>query len=202
MILILALFASLAAGQTADLVVENARIYTGNSRAPRASFLAISESKIIHAGDPAPHLIGPRTRRIDARGGTIVPGFIDSHAHLAGLGAPVNPLGDLFKTQVWALARHLGVPQVIVEKPASADLIAGQTDEGDFGISYRQADRILNWLLSGYRPEELVARGFAADEVERVRRRVAGTHWKRRLPAVAMVSPTAIGEAYLRPVDY
>ena len=115
---------------------------------------------------------------------------------------PVNPLGDLFKTQVWALARHLGVPQVIVEKPASADLIAGQTDEGDFGISYRQADRILNWLLSGYRPEELVARGFAADEVERVRRRVAGTHWKRRLPAVAMVSPTAIGEAYLRPVDY
>ncbi len=115
---------------------------------------------------------------------------------------PVNPLGDLFKTQVWALARHLGVPTVIVEKPASADLIAGQTDEGDFGISYQQADRILNWLLTGHRPEELVARGFAAADVERVRRRVAGTHWKRRLPAVAMVSPTAIGEAYLRPVDY
>ncbi|MGZ8377266.1 MAG: NAD+ synthase [Gemmatirosa sp.] len=115
---------------------------------------------------------------------------------------PVNPLGDLYKTQVWALARHLGVPAVIVEKPASADLIAGQTDEGDFGISYQRADEILNWLLYGYRPEELPARGFAADEVERVRRRVAGTHWKRRLPAVAMVSPTAIGEAYLRPVDY
>ncbi|GLC24109.1 hypothetical protein rosag_06220 [Roseisolibacter agri] len=115
---------------------------------------------------------------------------------------PVNPLGDLFKTQVWALARHLGVPDVIVEKPASADLIAGQTDEGDFGISYQQADRILNWLLTGHRPEELVARGFAAADVERVRKRVAGTHWKRRLPAVAMVSPTAIGEAYLRPVDY
>jgi NAD+ synthetase len=115
---------------------------------------------------------------------------------------PVNPLGDLYKTQVWALARHLGVPQVIVDKPASADLIAGQTDEGDFGISYQRADQILNWLLYGYRPEELTVRGFAAEEIERVRRRVAGTHWKRRLPAVAMVSPTAIGEAYLRPVDY
>src|SRR4029434_2356043 len=75
---------------------------------------------------------------------------------------PINPLGDLFKTQVWALARHLGVPEVIVTNPASADLITGQTDEGDFGISYAKADQILNWLLSGYTPHELVARGFDA----------------------------------------
>jgi NAD+ synthetase len=115
---------------------------------------------------------------------------------------PINPLGDLYKSQVWALARHLGVPEVIIEKPASADLIKGQTDEGDFGISYARADLILNWLLNGHSPEDLVARGFDAAEVELVRRRLGGTHWKRRLPAVAMVSPTAIGEAYLRPVDY
>ncbi|HST08538.1 MAG TPA: NAD+ synthase, partial [Gemmatimonadaceae bacterium] len=57
---------------------------------------------------------------------------------------PINPLGDLFKTQVWQLARHLGVPEVIVGKPASADLIEGQTDEGDFGIRYAEADEILN----------------------------------------------------------
>ncbi|MGH2898335.1 MAG: NAD(+) synthase, partial [Solirubrobacteraceae bacterium] len=49
---------------------------------------------------------------------------------------PINPLGDLFKTQVWALARHLAVPEVIVGKPPTADLVVGQTDEGDFGISY------------------------------------------------------------------
>ena len=115
---------------------------------------------------------------------------------------PVNPLGDLFKTQVWQLARHLGVPTTIVEKPATADLVQGQTDEGDFGISYEKADRILQWLLSGYAPAELVARGFDEAEVELVRRRLEGTHWKRRLPTVAMVSPTAIGESYLRPVDY
>jgi NAD+ synthase (glutamine-hydrolysing) len=115
---------------------------------------------------------------------------------------PINPLGDLFKTQVWSLARHLGVPEAIVTKPASADLITGQTDEGDFGISYAKADQILNWLLSGYTPRELADRGFGDADVALVRRRLESTHWKRRLPTVAMLSPTAIGESYLRPVDY
>jgi len=115
---------------------------------------------------------------------------------------PINPLGDLFKTQVWALARHLGVPEVIVGKAPTADLVVGQTDEGDFGISYANADEILNWLLSGYTAEELVANGFPESDVAIVKKRVESTHWKRRLPTVAMVSPTAIGESYLRPVDY
>jgi len=115
---------------------------------------------------------------------------------------PINPLGDLFKTQVWQLAAFLGVPDVIVSKPASADLIEGQTDERDFGISYAEADEILNWLVSGYNPAALVARGFDPAKVELVRKRLAGTHWKRKLPTVAMVSATGIGEAYLRPVDY
>jgi NAD+ synthetase len=117
---------------------------------------------------------------------------------------PVNPLGDLFKTQVWALARHVGVPEVIVTKPATADLIHGQTDEGDFGIAYPKADRILYCLIrgGGLRPEEVVARGFTPEEVELVRRRLESTHWKRKLPTVAVLSQTAIGEFYLRPVDY
>jgi NAD+ synthetase len=115
---------------------------------------------------------------------------------------PVNPIGDLFKTQVWALARHLGVPDAIVSKAPTADLVAGQTDEGDFGISYGKADLILHWVLSGY-PDAAIERfGFAASEVALVRRRLDSTHWKRRLPTVAMLSPTAIGEFYLRPVDY
>lgn len=115
---------------------------------------------------------------------------------------PINPLGDLFKTQVWALARYLGVAGVIVDKPASADLIEGQTDEGDFGISYARADEILNWLVNGYEPGEITAYGFTEKEVELVRGRLAGTHWKRKLPTVALVSHSAIGESYLRPVDY
>ncbi len=115
---------------------------------------------------------------------------------------PVNPIGDLFKTQVWALARHLGLPDVIVEKPASADLISGQTDEGDFGISYPRADAILHWILLGYRGPEIAVLGYTEAEIALVRKRLDSTHWKRRLPTVAMLSATAIGEYYLRPVDY
>ena len=115
---------------------------------------------------------------------------------------PVNPIGDLFKTQVWSLARHLGIPSVVVDKPPTADLVAGQTDEGDFGISYEKADEILNWMVSGYKDAELIAHGFNAADVGVVRKRLDSTHWKRRLPTVAMISPTAIGESYLRPVDY
>ena len=115
---------------------------------------------------------------------------------------PINPLGDLFKTQVWTLARHLGVPEAIVGKPASADLMEGQTDEGDFGISYQKADEILNWLVNGYSPADVVSHGFTHEEVELVHRRLSRTHWKRKLPTVAMVSASAIGETYLRPVDY
>jgi NAD+ synthase (glutamine-hydrolysing) len=110
---------------------------------------------------------------------------------------PVNPLGDLFKTQVWALARHVGVPEEIVSKPATADLIKGQTDEGDLGVSYLHADRILYHLIRGEEPT-----GFTKEEVEIVRQRLDSTHWKRRLPTVAVLSQTAIGEFYLRPVDY
>lgn len=115
---------------------------------------------------------------------------------------PINPLGDLFKTQVWALARHLGVPEEIASKPATADLVAGQTDEADFGIGYDRADIILNWLLWGYTTADLVTRGFDEYQVQLVRTRLEGTHWKRKLPTVALLSHTAIGESYLRPVDY
>lgn len=115
---------------------------------------------------------------------------------------PINPIGDLFKTQVWALARHVGVPPAIVDKPATADLVADQTDEGDFGTSYQVADGILDLVLRGFGAEALTAAGYTAEEVAIVRHRLDSTHWKRRLPTTAMVSGTAIGEYYLRPVDY
>ncbi len=115
---------------------------------------------------------------------------------------PVNPVGDLFKTQVRMLARHLGLPDVIIDKPASADLVPGQTDEADLGVSYDDADRILHWILNGHRDDAIVALGFPAETVALVRRRLDTTHWKRNLPTVAVLSDTAIGEGYLRPVDY
>jgi len=115
---------------------------------------------------------------------------------------PINPLGDLFKVQVWELARAIGIPEEIVEKPASADLIHGQTDEEDLGVSYAEADLILHHLLSGYPADQLEEFGFDAAKIDMVRQRLEGTHWKRHLPTVPMLSSTAIGEWYLRPVDY
>ena len=83
---------------------------------------------------------------------------------------PINPLGDLFKTQVWELARHLGVPSRIVDKPASADLVQGVHDEDELGISYHRADPILDQLLKGHdvefaRPSRLRP-GRGGDRVE------------------------------------
>ncbi|HEY8320164.1 MAG TPA: NAD+ synthase [Candidatus Baltobacteraceae bacterium] len=115
---------------------------------------------------------------------------------------PINPLGDLFKTQVWALARYLGVPAALIDKAPSADLEAGQTDEGDLGITYARADAILRVMLLGYNDAQLVRRGFDPADVAVVRRRVESTHWKRHLPTTAMLSNTAINEFYLRPVDF
>ncbi|MGH7582458.1 MAG: NAD+ synthase [Gemmatimonadales bacterium] len=126
-------------------------------------------------------------------------GYFTWHADDA---PPVNPLGDLFKTQIRELARAVGVPAAILDKPPTADLVAGQTDEGDIGIGYDRTDPILEMLLRGHREDAILTAGFTRSEVELVRKRLDGTHWKRRLPSVAMVSQTAIGEYYLRPLDY
>ncbi len=115
---------------------------------------------------------------------------------------PLNPIGDLFKTQVWALARELSIPTRVVSKAPSADLEANQTDEADLGITYVKADQILAYMLQGYRDEIIVDRGFLAQDVATVRRRLDATHWKRHLPTTAMLSSTAINEFYLRPVDF
>ncbi|MFN3367833.1 MAG: NAD+ synthase [Thermus sp.] len=115
---------------------------------------------------------------------------------------PVNPLGDLYKTQVWGLAQYLGVPQAVVEKVPTADLIPGQTDEGDLGVRYLRADVILEHYLKGYPDAYIQSLGYTQEEIARVKERVNRTHWKRALPTVALFSSTAIGEFYLRPLDY
>lgn len=116
--------------------------------------------------------------------------------------APVCPLGDLWKTQVRALAEYLEVPEPVRAKPPSADLVVGQSDEADLGISYEKADTILLHHLSGFEDAYIVGLGFAQEEIDLVKRKLHSTHWKRELPINAMLSNTAINEFYLRPVDY
>ena len=115
---------------------------------------------------------------------------------------PVNPLGDLFKTQVYQLARHLGIPESLISKPPSADLVAGQTDESDYGVGYAEIDVVLNALVHGYSKEQVLEQGITEAHFDLIERRLSGTHCKRRTATVAMLSDNAIGEYYLRPVDY
>lgn len=115
---------------------------------------------------------------------------------------PVNPLGDLFKTQVYQLAHHLGIPEALVSKPPSADLVAGQTDEADYGVGYAEIDVVLNAMVHGYSKEQVLEQGITEEHFNLIEKRLSGTHWKRRTATVAMLSDSAIGEYYLRPVDY
>lgn len=94
-----------------------------------------------------------------------------------------TPLGGLYKTQVRRLAGHLGVPDKIIEKPPTADLWQGQTDEGEMGISYREADAILYRLVDlKMNAERIVAQGFRPESVEKVRSMMEKSAFKRSLP--------------------
>lgn len=101
----------------------------------------------------------------------------------------INPLGDLYKTQVWQLARALGLPQQVIDKKPSADLWAGQTDEGEMGFSYANVDRLLYLMVDERRnDDELRAAGFADPFVQQVRGMVRRNQFKRRPPLIAKVS--------------
>ncbi|MEE8109527.1 MAG: NAD+ synthase [bacterium] len=105
----------------------------------------------------------------------------------------LNPLGDLYKTQVWQMAAQMGVPEEIVGKAASADLAAGQTDEDDLGFKYADVDVLLYHLVDlRCSREELLGRGFSAKFIDRVDRLVRKNQYKSRLPVIAKVSARTI----------
>jgi NAD+ synthase len=110
----------------------------------------------------------------------------------------LNPLGDLYKTQVWQLARAIGIPEVIVAKPPSADLWAGQTDEGELGFTYAEVDRLLYLLVDErYSPQACVQAGFPRQFVERVVERIRRTQFKRVPPPIAKLSDRTVGYDFL-----
>ncbi len=109
------------------------------------------------------------------------------------MASALNPIGDIYKTQVWQLAEEMGVPQVIIEKKPSADLWAGQTDEQELGFTYREVDELLSQMVDlRCTREELIARGFAPDFIDKIYCKVQNSHFKRRLPVIAKVSNRTI----------
>ncbi len=110
----------------------------------------------------------------------------------------LNPIGDLYKTQVRQLAAALGVPDPIIQKPPSADLWAGQTDEDELGFTYEEVDKLLYLLVDQrYTPAECVQAGFAEAFVQAVVRRVQRNHFKRLMPPVAKLSNRTVGYDFL-----
>ena len=118
-------------------------------------------------------------------------------------GVALHPIADLYKCQVRAMARCLGVPSAIINKPPSADLWVGQTDEDELGFSYDDADQALFLLVDErYTVDEVAAEGFDRDFVVKIWERVKANHYKRTMPNIAKLSKRSIGHDFLYLRDY
>ncbi|MBA4419536.1 MAG: NAD(+) synthetase [Anaerolinea sp.] len=115
----------------------------------------------------------------------------------------INPLGDLYKTQVRQLAREMGVPEVILAKPPTADLFIGQTDEGDLGYSYAEVDQLLYLLVDQRNSiQDCVEVGFSKDFVEKVVERIHRSQFKRVMPPIAKLTDRTMGYDFLHLRDW
>ena len=100
----------------------------------------------------------------------------------------INPIGDLFKTQIWELSRRMGVPNEIIDKKPSADLWEGQTDEADLGFSYEMADEILYQIVvENKNREELINLGYAEKIIDKIFGRISRNEYKRRMPEIVKI---------------
>jgi len=138
---------------------------------------------------------------VSARDGCLVLGTSNKTELMLGYGtmfgdmaSAVNPIGDLYKTQIFGLARHLGIPAPLVDKPPSADLWEGQSDEEDLGFSYESVDRLLYMMLEERMDREaILAEGIDPAFYQRVRGMVVRNQYKRMMPVIAKLSSRTPG---------
>jgi len=117
-------------------------------------------------------------------------GYGTLHGDMA---SAINPIGDLYKMQVYQMSEYMGVPDSVLSKPPSADLWAGQTDEGQLGFSYYELDRLLYLMIDHRRSDaELIDVGFDKDFIRKVRRMVRTSQFKRRPPVIAKLGERTI----------
>lgn len=115
----------------------------------------------------------------------------------------LNPIGDLYKTQVWALSEYMGVPKELIEKKPSADLWEGQTDESELGFSYKLADEILYELLENRESKEsIIKKGYEDETISKIIWKIKVSQYKRKLPVIAKVSTKTIGREFRYPRDW
>jgi len=127
-------------------------------------------------------------------------GYGTIHGDLA---CGINPMGDLYKTQVRELGWHLKIPEEILVKKPSAGLWPGQTDEEEIGLAYEELDQILYLLVDGRRkPEEVIKAGFERKKVRRIVEMIKKSEFKRRRPPIAKISTRTVGHDFLYPYDW
>ena len=119
------------------------------------------------------------------------------------MASAINPIGDLYKSQVWQLSHEIGVPKQIIEKPPTADLWAGQSDQDEIGYSYAEIDRIFYYLVDcRMGATTLIERGFDQELVEYVARLLRQSQYKRRMPVVAKLGNRTIDRDFRYPRDW
>jgi NAD+ synthase len=127
-------------------------------------------------------------------------GYGTLHGDLA---SALNPLGDLYKTQVRILAESLDVPEPVRSKPPSADLWPDQSDEDELGYSYERIDRLLALLIDVRASRETACEvGFPRSMIDDVVQRVVRSQFKRRQPVIAKVSLRSVGWDFRYPRDW
>jgi len=115
----------------------------------------------------------------------------------------INPIGDLYKTQLRQLAEYLGVPEQNKKKVPTAGLWAGQTDEDELGLTYDEIDQILFLLVDKRMPrEKVIDSGFAGEKVDRIIKLIKRSGFKRQLPPIPKISERTIGHDFLFPYDW
>lgn len=137
---------------------------------------------------------------ISARDNALVLGTSNKTELLLGYGTlfgdmahAINPIGDLYKTQVWQLAKYVGVPDKIVKKKPTADLWEGQTDEGELGYTYQDIDKVLYLLVDQkMKVNEVIELGYAQQIVRDLYRKIMRSQFKRRPPIIAKVGHRTI----------
>jgi NAD+ synthase len=113
------------------------------------------------------------------------------------LASAINPIGDLYKSQIWQLAEYLDVPKEIIEKPPSADLWIGQTDEDELGYTYEEIDKLLYHVIDLRYPEELLLDlGYTTKTINDIKLKIQKNQFKRRPPVIAKLTNRTINQDF------